>query len=77
MHNHGTAMLDRPEAAPTNCADCGGSGIVPDDGSVTDMIGWPLPCACVEAIPPRVRALMRTARPARSTLGSGIYGGAR
>jgi hypothetical protein len=46
----GYGMLD-------HCQDCGGSGIVLDDGSVTDLIGWPLPCACTESVPPDVRAL--------------------
>lgn len=48
----GYGLLDR-------CQDCSGTGIVIDDGSVTDVIGWPLPCTCVESLPASVRVLMR------------------
>lgn len=48
----GYGLLDR-------CEDCSGSGIVVDDGSVTGMIGWPVPCACIESVPASVRLLMR------------------
>jgi hypothetical protein len=44
---------DRPEACR-----CGGSGIVPDDGTATGLAGWPLPCPCTEAVPARVRGRM-------------------
>jgi hypothetical protein len=38
---------------------CGGTGIITDDGSVTDMPGWPLPCPCTDSVPRQVRTLMR------------------
>jgi hypothetical protein len=45
-----------------------GSGIIPDDGSVTGLTGWPLPCPCTDTIAARVRALMQAhaPRPARA-----------
>jgi len=48
---------------------CGGSGLVPDDGSVTDMIGWPLPCSCIDSVPPQVRVFGNADRtPRRSAV---------
>ena len=37
---------------------CGGTGVIADDGSITDMPGWPLPCPCIDSVPRQVRALM-------------------
>lgn len=83
MQHNSTSALDRlgiaqPVVTPSDLLSychCDGSGLIRDDGSVTDMIGWPLPCACAETIPPRVRALVRTlsrtARPARTALCGG------
>lgn len=47
---------------------CDGSGIVLDDGTVTDMIGWPLPCPCAESVPAELRRYARRAVPAGSAL---------
>jgi hypothetical protein len=51
-----------------HCQDCGGTGIVADDGSVTDMIGWPLPCACTDAVPPHLRTNHTGHAPRRSAV---------
>ncbi len=54
-------------ARPFNQCRCGGTGIVADDGSVTDMVGWPLPCPCTDSVPFRIRSLMAaTTHPGRS-----------
>jgi hypothetical protein len=52
---------------PDSCPDCCGAGYIPDDGSVTDMIGWPIPCYCAEYIPRNIKALF-SVRPTRSAL---------
>ena len=42
---------DRLEAAcpdiTTTCPDCQGTGIAEDDGSITGLDGWPIPCCCI------------------------------
>jgi hypothetical protein len=40
------------------CLDCHGTGITDDDGSFTDMIGWPIPCHCTDSVPPIIQALI-------------------
>jgi hypothetical protein len=31
----------------TTCPDCQGTGISEDDGSITGLDGWPIPCCCI------------------------------
>ena len=44
--------------AQLSACRCGGTGLILDDGTVTDMLGWPLPCPCTDSVPRSVRALM-------------------
>ncbi len=70
-HDTGWTLYTAPIIRPAAVCRCQGTGIVTDDGSITDVIGWPLPCTCVTSVPPQVKALTRrvaTARPARSAL---------
>ena len=41
-----------------SCVNCHGNGYVLDDGSMTDMIGWPIPCLCTDHIPDSIKALL-------------------
>jgi hypothetical protein len=50
------------------CPDCGGDGYIADDGSVTYVIGWPIPGRCIEFIPPKVKALFAALRVLRSVI---------
>jgi hypothetical protein len=59
------AELD-PYPGPDLCPDCRGAAYVADDGSITDMIGWPIPCHCTEYIPRNIKALFATRPLARS-----------
>jgi hypothetical protein len=66
-----TATLTAPGQASTdtdNCPSCHGAGYIPDDGSVTDIIGWPIPCLCADAIPARVAALFTARKRGRSAI---------
>lgn len=47
----------------TTCPDCRGTGIAEDDGSITGLEGWPIPCCCVVNNPHGLEAF-----PAASTL---------
>ena len=64
-NKHHTPHTQARPARPEAC-HCDGSGIIPDDGTVTGIVGWPLPCPCTDTIGPRLRAIMqppgRTAR---------------
>lgn len=41
---------------PDSCPDCGGTGVMHDsDGSLTSMIGWPIPCFCTDHMPTATR----------------------
>lgn len=70
-------VLTPAEADKIRACTCRGSGLVRDvDGTVTGMIGWPLPCPCIDEIPASVCALPRpAARLPRSALYD-VYGGA-
>jgi hypothetical protein len=54
---------DRPDTGPRparpEACRCDGRGIIADDGTVTGLTGWPLPCPCTDTIPARVRALVQ------------------
>ena len=44
------------DRSPDSCPDCGGTGVMNDsDGSLTSMIGWPIPCFCTDHMPADTR----------------------
>src|SRR5215467_14548298 len=44
------------DPGPDSCPDCGGTGVMHDsDGSLTSMIGWPIPCFCTDHMPADTR----------------------
>jgi hypothetical protein len=59
-------MLSMPDPVvlpeSEGCLDCHGAGITGDDGSFTDMRGWPVPCRCITSNPAIITALMAALR---------------
>ncbi len=61
---HAADHLETPHPdITTTCPDCQGTGIAEDDGSITGLDGWPIPCCCIVNHPHGL-----TAYPAGTTL---------